>query len=209
MKKITAIGFDWSGVIVQYPAGNFNEAAAALLRVATDTFRRAYFLHSHLVNKGTGVKGYAEATEMWRRILAELGKEDALSSFMDFIKGRPEAVADQQMIELIRELRNAGWKVGLFSNHSIRGARAFRDGGYEALFDAALFSSDVGYMKPEPEAFLMLAERLGVPVTELAFIDDSERSLSTASIVGYTPILFTDRDALIGQLKNIGVTLSL
>jgi putative hydrolase of the HAD superfamily len=111
------------------------------------------------------------------------------------------------MVGIIKKLRRAGWKVGLFSNNSSENGRDFRYRGYESWFDVALFSGDVNCMKPEPKAFELLAEKLGVPVAELAFIDDSERSLSTAAEVGYAPILFTTIDAMVANLADLGIVL--
>jgi putative hydrolase of the HAD superfamily len=207
MKHIGAIGFDWSGVILQYPRGNFNDAAAEFLGVTGEQFRRAYFLHNHMVNKGDGAKGYGEATEMWGAILSELGVIDKLDRFIHFVRNQPEGVVSQEMLSLLEKLRQKGWKLGLFSNHSIEGAQTFRKNSYDTYFDVALFSAEVGCMKPEPEAFKMLASMLDVPVSELIFIDDSERSLSTAHDVGYIPILFTDANTLVDQLGLFGIKL--
>lgn len=207
MKKIKAIGFDFGGVIFQYPGGNFNDAASEFLGVDNDAFRRAYFLHNHMIHKGADTKDYTQATEMWGAILSELRKGDALRRFMTFVRGRPAGVVSQEIIALIKKLQQAQWKLGLFSNNSIEAAREFRNQEYAHLFDAILFSAEVDCMKPEPEAFLKLASALEIDVSELVFIDDSKRSLSTAPEVGYTPILFTDIHALMNQLNELGIQL--
>ena len=204
--NIKAIGFDWGGVIFQMPGGSFNDAAAECLGVDGEEFRRAYFLHNHMVNKGPDSKTYEEATEMWCAILSELGMPDALDNFLAFVRNRPKGFVSEDMIDLVRRLRAAGWKVGLFSNNSTEKAREFRAQGYDRLFDVALFSADVDCMKPEPAAFHMLASALGIQVEELVFIDDSERSLSTADEVGYAPVLFKDIGTLVDQLKELGIS---
>lgn len=170
-----------------------------------ESFRRAYFLHNHLVNKGAHTKAYAEAVEMWSAILNELGKLDVLEVFMAFVRSYPKGSVSQEMIELVKKLRAFGWKLGLFSNNSVEAAQEFRRQGSDRLFDAALFSGEVGCMKPEPEAFLKLASALNVSVSELVFIDDSPRSLSSAAEVGYIPVLFTNVTALIDKLRRLGV----
>jgi len=203
MKKIRAIGFDWVGVIFKYPGGSFSSLAADFLGVENEQFHRVYSLYNHMVNKGT--QGYEEAIEMWRLVLSNLGKINELDRFVEFIRSRPEGIVDQDVLDLIKKLRAAGWKIGLFSNHSLKGAQAFRKQSCAKLFDAALFSSEVGCMKPEPEAFKKLAEALKIPVTELIYIDDNERCLSTAKQVGYLPVLFKDMKTLEDQLRMLGV----
>ena len=205
MQKISAIGFDWGGVVFQNAGGSFNDAAAAFLGVDNAEFRRAYFLHNHMVNKGPYTTRYEDAVEMWHEILAELGIPEKTDAFVGFVRARPEGFVSEEMVGLIKRLRRSGWKVGLFSNNSADNARDFRYRGYDAWFDVALFSGEENCMKPEPAAFEKLAETLGVPVAELLFIDDSERSLCTAGEVGYVPVLFTTYGALVGKLEEHGI----
>ncbi len=205
MQKISAVGFDWGGVVFQSEGGSFNGAAAAFLGVDIAEFRRAYFLHNHMVNKGPNTKRFQDAVEMWQEILAELGMPEKKDSFVEFVRSRPEGFVSEEMVGLIKRLRRSGWKVGLFSNNSAENAADFRYRGYGAWFDVSLFSGDVNCMKPEPRAFEMLAESLGVPVKELVFIDDSERSLSTSAEVGYEPILFTTVEALVLRLEELEI----
>lgn len=207
MQKIKAIGFDFGGVIFHYPGGNFNDAASGFLAVDNDAFRHAYFLHNHMIHKGADTKNYTQATEMWGAILSELGKREELDRFMTFVRSRTAGFVSPEVIALIQKLRQAQWKLGLFSNNSIEAAREFRNQEYAHLFDAILFSAEVNCMKPEPEAFLKLASALDVDVSELVFIDDSKRSLSSAPEVGFTPILFTDIHALVNQLNELGIAL--
>lgn len=204
--KISAIGFDWGGVIFQTPGGSFNDAAAEFLYVDNESFRRAFFLHNHMVNKGINTKTYQEATEMWSSILSELGKASMLNDFLEFVRSRPKGIVNNDMINLVKMLRANGWKVGLFSNNSKEGAQEFHAQGYDQLFDVALFSAEVDCMKPESAAFNKLASALGVPVNELLFIDDSERSLSTADEVGFVPLQFKGMKKLVEQLSHLGIS---
>ncbi len=205
MRKTSAIGFDWGGVVFQNEGGSFNDAAAAFLGVDIMEFRRAYFLHNHMVNKGPNTKRFQDAVEMWGEILAELGIPEKTDALVEFVRSRTDGFVSEEMVGLIKRLRRSGWKVGLFSNNSAENAQDFRYRGYDAWFDAALFSGDLNCMKPEPAAFEKLAEALGVPVTELVFIDDSERSLSRSNEIGYEPILFTTYSALVASLVELEI----
>lgn len=77
--------------------------------------------------------------------------------------------------------------------------------GLEKHFDVFQISAETKLMKPQPEAFRHFAEALGVSVTELVFVDDAEKSLSTATECGFTSILFTGKEDLIGQLQSFGI----
>ena len=205
MQKISAIGFDWGGVILQNIDRSFADVAAEFLGVDNEIFRRAYFLHNHLINKGANSRVFEQATEMWTKILSELGLVDSLETFMKFVQSRPKGEINQEMIEIIQKLKKHGWKIGLLSNASAEGAVRVRANECFKLFDVALFSAEIDFMKPEPEVFLKFADKLGVPITELIFIDDSEHSLSTAEEVGYIPVQFKDNSTLINQLRLLGI----
>jgi len=205
MKKLGAIGFDWGGVILQHIDGSFSNVASEFLGVDNESFRRAYFLHNHLINKGANSRAFDQATEMWGNILSELGLADRLEGFMKFVQARPKGEVSQAMVELLERLKKHGWKLGLLSNASAEGSQRIRTQECLRFFDVTLFSAEIGLMKPEPEAFLKFAAELKVPITELVFIDDSEHSLSTAEVVGYIPVRFQSTEMLIEQLRDLGV----
>lgn len=59
-------------------------------------------------------------------------------------------------------------------------------------FDVVVASGDIGYAKPEPEAYEITAERLGVRCDECVFIDDRELFCEGANSVGMRSIAYTD-----------------
>jgi epoxide hydrolase-like predicted phosphatase len=200
--EIKAIGFDWGGVIMHYPGGNLMERAAILLGLPREQVHDAYFSHNSIFNKGAEGVRLEDATELWRAVLESLGASDQYDSFMTSLQRRPDGVVNPRIIELIKSLRAQGWKLGLLSNNSIAGGAWVREQGYDQLFDVALFSGDIHHMKPEPEAFQLFAKELGVLLEEMVFIDDSQRSLSTAPELGYDPILFRGYEQLVRSLQS-------
>jgi putative hydrolase of the HAD superfamily len=206
LKKIRAVSFDWGGVISTYPAGNFTQTAAALLGISVDEFHRVYYSFNHIMNKGR--ERPEEATAMWSAVLNGLGKGDELDRFMAFLKSRPAAIIDQDIVRLIKHLKSAGLKIGLLSNASLDAASDIKTSGINDLFDAALFSAEIGFIKPEPQAFHLLSEKLGVPLAEMVFIDDSAKSLASAGELGYEPILYRGYDDLAATLERLGVSVA-
>ena len=99
-----------------------------------------------------------------------------------------------------------GWyKVGLLSNNDIAAANRFRETGLTNHFDVVVVSAEIGYSKPHTKAFEIFIERLGVVANELIYIDDTEKSLVTAKEIGYHPVLFSNYDSLLYDLKSLGV----
>ncbi len=51
-------------------------------------------------------------------------------------------------------------------------------------FDALVFSGEVGVAKPDPAVYLIAADRLGLPATVCAFVDDSATNIRGAVQAG-------------------------
>jgi putative hydrolase of the HAD superfamily len=111
---------------------------------------------------------------------------------------------DQELLALADHLRMAGYRVGLMSNLA-GDPGVFVEQKLDQHFDVMLTSGAMGYAKPDPRAFEVLAQRLGVPVTELLFIDDSAASLQGTANIGVTPVLFRDYPQLLVELSHHGV----
>jgi putative hydrolase of the HAD superfamily len=194
-----AIGFDYSGVIAGISSAEFSSRVINLLNVDPQIFKEVYYKFNKLVNTNV-----LTPADFWRKILEELGVSNKYDELIKFIQGIPIEI-DEQVLGLVDQLKTNGYKVGLLSNNTIAAAEKFKETGLANHFDVVVVSAEIGFSKPDPKAFQIFAERLGVKVGELIFIDDTEKSLSTAKEVGYYPILFTNYESLIEKLKLIGV----
>jgi epoxide hydrolase-like predicted phosphatase len=77
------------------------------------------------------------------------------------------------------------------------------------LFDAVVISGEVGLHKPEPEIYLLAAERLGVKPRSCVFVDDLRENCAGAEAVGMTALLHRDPAATIAELERLlGMTLT-
>lgn len=93
--------------------------------------------------------------------------------------------------ELIRSLRDAGFRVGV-------GSSAPRDNvdvmlkllGIRDLLQAIVSCDDVSRSKPDPEPFLLVAQRLGVAPADCVVIEDSPAGIAAANAAGMTSIGF-------------------
>ena len=108
---------------------------------------------------------------------------------------------DEELLQLADHLRMAGYRVGLLGNLAADPG-VFVEQKLDRHFDVMLTSGSIGYAKPDPRAFQILAEQLGVPITELLFIDDSAASLQGTANIGVTPILFRDYGQLLVELSH-------
>ena len=202
-QDMKAIGFDWGGVLNGKPGKYHAIAVANEVGVTREEYETAYFHHNQKVNKG-------EVTweQLWELVLTELGHPNEPELVQRIIEIGKESNADNlnpDMLALVDRLRANGYKVGLLSNNSADNAALMRERGLDKRFEVLDISVETGLVKPNPEAFIHLAQGLGVDVQDLIFIDDSPKSLSTAEETGFTPILFDNYEQLVKDLQALGV----
>jgi putative hydrolase of the HAD superfamily len=95
------------------------------------------------------------------------------------------------MLDLIRELRETGLRIGLLSNSW--GARdSYPADVLDELFDDAVISGEVGMRKPEERIFRLAAERLGLSPAECVFVDDIEGNIAAARMLGFAVVHHTE-----------------
>lgn len=119
-----------------------------------------------------------------------------------------EPLVDDEILALVDQLRATGYKLGLLTNLEVSSwSESIRARGVDAHFDACLISGETGFAKPDHRAFTLLAERLGVPLDELLFIDDRPQSLTGIEQLGVTPVVYTGLAQLRADLVSHGITL--
>ena len=105
------------------------------------------------------------------------------------------------MEELLVELREKGKKLYLLSN--IGKTFIARKDEFPILsrFDGAVYSADVGYIKPAREIFECLCKKYGLDPAECVFIDDNAVNVAAANAYGIRALqFFGDADELKGRL---------
>lgn len=109
---------------------------------------------------------------------------------------------DEPMLGAVRRARAAGIRTGLISNSWGNGLD-YDPALMEELFDAVVISGDVGLHKPQPEIFLMGAERIGVAPEECVFVDDLRENCAGAEAVGMKAILHRGSAGTLPQLQEL------
>ena len=95
----------------------------------------------------------------------------------------------------LQALRGRGYRLGLVSNTPWGTPDYLWVGQLERfalapLFDAACFSSDVGFRKPDARIFQTALERLGAPVRHAMFVgDDPAADVAGAATIGIRTVL--------------------
>lgn len=110
-------------------------------------------------------------------------------------------VKNIELLEYITELRGT-YKTALLSNVSIGGLDArFDKQELARCFDEVVASGDIGFAKPEPEAYEIAADRLGVRLEECVFIDDREEYCEGARSIGMQAIRYQGFEGMKRELE--------
>lgn len=97
--------------------------------------------------------------------------------------------------ELIRQLKQAGYRLYILSNMSREFIARLRTFPVYGLFDGEVVSCEEGVVKPEPRIYELLLERFGLEPAETLFIDDRRVNLEAASAFGIRTQRFDPKDA--------------
>jgi epoxide hydrolase-like predicted phosphatase len=89
---------------------------------------------------------------------------------------------DERMVSAVRRARAAGVGTALVSNSW--GGRDYPPEIVDGLLDAVVISGEVGLRKPEPEIYLLAAEKIGVRPPACVFVDDFRVNVEGAERVG-------------------------
>jgi epoxide hydrolase-like predicted phosphatase len=143
----------------------------------------------------TGQIGEAEFGEL---LAAKLGVQEADGLVDRLFAGMR---ADEKMVEAVRRAKAAGIRTGLVSN-SIGEGRYDRS-TFPELFDGVVISAEEGLHKPQPEIFVLGAERAGVPAQECVFVDDLRENCTGAEAVGMTAVLHRGAGGTIPRLEEL------
>jgi putative hydrolase of the HAD superfamily len=148
-------------------------------------------------------------------ILAEAGldeghlqREAALAAYREFWE--PHTFTDEQVRPLFEGLRERGIRVGVLSNtiwHRDYHRGVFERDGVLDLIDADIYSSELAWTKPHPEAFRAAAVALQVEPSEAVYVGDRPfEDIHGSQLAGMRAIWVPHSDIPAGQQVLVDVT---
>jgi putative hydrolase of the HAD superfamily len=198
-----ALLVDYGGVLTSPPADSFRRWLAED-RLDQARFRelvRGWLAVDAPANIAHDLEtGRLAAEEFEVRLTAELVRADGTTAEPTGLLARMFAGvhAETSMVGVVRQLHTSGIRTAVVSNSW--GFNYPRE-GWETLFDAIVISGEVGARKPDPEIYLLAAERLQVPVSSCVFVDDLAANVRGAAAVGMAGVHHTDLTTTIAELE--------
>jgi 2-haloacid dehalogenase len=201
MKKIKSVIFDFGGVLIDW---------------------NPYYLLRKLMTNDTDIARFMQEInfKQWNYELDmgypfDKGIADIAVKFpqySDLIRVYDErwletiGVTFNETIDLVRQVKDAGYRVFGLSNWSERKFSEVRP-RYEFfnLFEDMVISGEVKLAKPDPRIYQVLLERNGLNANECLYIDDSEDNIRGGRQVGLNTIQYQSSPLLKEELQAYGI----
>jgi putative hydrolase of the HAD superfamily len=134
----------------------------------------------------------------WNRVAAQTGHDDWRTMFRTITDLVPDALFDADATALMRDARAAGRRVGVLSNdaYTIQSPAFFAGRPEFAGLHSFVDASDIGVSKPDPDAYLVAAEALGLAAERVVFLDDMPENVEGARAVGMGAVHVTPGNPL-------------
>ena len=166
-EPIEAVLFDWGGTLATWHDIDLYAVWRSVARLVDE--ERADELATKLVAAETSVwlrsrDEHLSSTLEEVCLLAEVELTPAAETEYE-LQWHPHTVLEPDAVETLQELRERGLKIGVLSNtiwSRRRHEEIFARDGVLGLIDGAVYTSEVPWTKPHPEAFLAAMKAVGV-----------------------------------------------
>ena len=200
------IYFDLGNVLLRFSHDRMCRQMAEVAGTDPDTVREALF------GGGTGSvqwrfeRGDATADETYRHFCEQTGTNPNRVELE--AAGRDIFDPIDESVDLVRSLKQAGNRLGVFSNTNPTDWEFIVDGRFPFLnecFEHYVLSFEARSMKPEPAIYHHALRRTGVPVGEVFFTDDKQENVDGAVAAGLDAVRFESTAQIRAELEKRGV----
>jgi len=145
--------------------------------------------------------GKADLKELVEPWLSKWKWEGTVDEFLEFWF-KAEHKIDEEVAEIIKELKNKGIKCFLATNQEKYRTNYMKEKMcFEGLFDHVFSSAEIGFKKPQKEFYeevlKELKEKYGIDVDEVLFFDDSQGHIDEARKLGIDARLYEGVEMLL------------
>ena len=198
--KIRALILDYGGVISR-PQNPDNVASILrMVKQERDEFEKVY-----RSRRGDYDNGRLSGEQYWAGVLAQFGLMLSAAEIAGLIR---EDVASwteisDEMIAFVEESKTRLHRLAIVSNMTWDTLGYMKERcQWLELFDALVFSCEIGTNKPEAGIYAACLARLGVPPDECLFVDDSAENVAGAERSGMNVIHYQSFPAFQEELER-------
>lgn len=202
MKNLTKplLLFDLFGVIANHQSESSKQELIKLSKIDADSFWKAYWTLRPDYDNGN-----KNSYEYWSDVAAALQLHYNNTEIEELTMTDIESwnSVDTAAVDLVGQLKNEGYSLALLSNIPEDLAKHYEhQQPWLELFELRGFSCRIGHAKPQAEAYIWCAQKLGRSPQEILFIDDREDNVNAAKKIGMHAYQFTSVPDLKRYLLN-------
>jgi putative hydrolase of the HAD superfamily len=109
---------------------------------------------------------------------------------------------NEEMIELMRELKASGLKMAMLTNNVREWEPLWRSMlPVDEIFEEIVDSAFVGCRKPEGRIYELTLERVGIPAEACLFVDDLQVNCEAAEKAGMKAVHFRENEQAIAEIR--------
>lgn len=149
--------------------------------------------------KFTGNLKGVSATDTWRLLIQEFDLpqdvdvlvKNSRQSYIDYLNELPNLPSIPGSVDFIKYIHDKGYKLALASSAAPARIQMFlKKLKLEKYFQTVVSGDDVDHSKPDPDIFLLAAERLGVKPRDCVVVEDATNGVQAASRAGMKCIAY-------------------
>lgn len=111
-------------------------------------------------------------------------------------------------VNILQQLKQVGYPLYGLSNFSAETFPYIREKhNFFDLLDDMVISGEVGHVKPEPEIYQIMLDKIGRPARECLFIDDALANIHQAQKMGFAVVHFRAPEQLEATLRDLEILL--
>jgi putative hydrolase of the HAD superfamily len=206
-RVIEAVLWDFGGVILSSPFESFNKYEEA------NGLPLDFIRGLNATNPDTNAWAQMERSEVDLATFCQLFEAEAVAAGGKLVGADVLAMLSgevrPQMVEAQRRIKAAGLRQALLTNNFTSGEQA--DMGYRrpeveeamSIYDCVIESSKAGVRKPDPAAYQLVLDTMGLPAEAFVYLDDLGINLKPAKAIGMTTIKVVDPDLALKELSEV------
>jgi putative hydrolase of the HAD superfamily len=198
MSSPRAVLFDLGGVLIPWPRPDYFERWAE--RFGVDRLRvRELLFHSADVEAAN--LGAITAEEYCRRCSGRVAVSE--EHILELLAGAFGGEGlNEPLVSYARAL-GSRVRVGALTNNWSFARSILARRGIVDLFEVIVNSAEEGVQKPDRRIYQIALERLGLPASDVVFVDDREENVVAARVMGMLGVQFLTTEQTIAELDRL------